>query len=82
MVRIFNTRPRNFPIKDLVKVGEIKAEDLADPKRKGKICIRSSSNMYNLSLMSATIDRLIEEKAEAWAKGVVANLPANPKVVI
>ncbi len=77
----FSTRARAiFYNKDLVKAGEIKTyEDLADPKWKGKICIRSSSNMYNLSLMSALIDRLGEEKAEAWAKGVVANFARDPK---
>ena len=66
--------------KDMVKAGEIKGyEDLADPKWKGKVCMRSSSNMYNLSLMSSMIDSLGEPKAEAWAKGVVANFARDPK---
>jgi len=54
-------------------------EDLADPKWKGKVCIRSSSNMYNLSLMSSMIAGVGPEKAEAWAKGVVANFARSPK---
>lgn len=54
-------------------------EDLADPKLKGKVCIRSSSNMYNLSLMSSMIANVGPEKAEQWARGVVANFARAPK---
>ncbi len=54
-------------------------EALAEPKWKGRVCMRSSSNIYNLSLMGALIDHLGEEKAEAWAKGVRANLAQEPK---
>jgi iron(III) transport system substrate-binding protein len=54
-------------------------EALADPKLKGKVCIRSSSNVYNLSLMSSMIAAHGPEKAEAWAKGVVANMARAPK---
>jgi iron(III) transport system substrate-binding protein len=77
----FSTRARVIVFaKDAVKPGEIRNyEDLADPKWKGKVCMRSSSNMYNLSLMSAMIEHLGEPKAEAWAKGVVANFARDPK---
>jgi iron(III) transport system substrate-binding protein len=54
-------------------------ESLADPALKGKVCIRSSSNVYNLSLMSSMIAAHGPEKAEAWAKGVVANMARAPK---
>lgn len=54
-------------------------EDLADPRHKGKVCIRSSSNVYNLSLMSSMIAAVGPEKAEAWARGVVANMARQPK---
>ena len=54
-------------------------EDLADPRHKGKICIRSSSNVYNLSLMSSMIAAHGPEKAQAWARGVVANMAREPK---
>jgi iron(III) transport system substrate-binding protein len=54
-------------------------EDLADPKHKGKICVRSSSNVYNLSLMSSMIAASGPDKAEQWAKGVVANMARAPK---
>jgi iron(III) transport system substrate-binding protein len=46
---------------------------------KAKVCMRSSTNVYNLSLMGALIDHLGEQKAEAWAKGVHANLAQQPK---
>jgi iron(III) transport system substrate-binding protein len=54
-------------------------ESLADPRWKGKICTRSGSHIYNLSLMGAMIDHLGEAKAEEWAKGVRTNLARDPK---
>ena len=63
-----------------VRPGEIQSyEELADPKWKGRVCMRSSTNVYNLSLMGALIDHLGEQKAETWAKGVRANLAQEPK---
>ena len=54
-------------------------ESLADPANKDKICIRSSSNVYNLSLMSSMIAAHGPEKAESWARGVVGNMARAPK---
>ena len=54
-------------------------EDLAKPEFKGRICMRSSSNIYNISLLAAIVGRVGQDKAEAWAKGVVANLKTRPK---
>lgn len=54
-------------------------EDLADPKFKGQIMVRSSNNIYNQSLMAAMIAHHGEEKALEWAKGVVANMAKAPK---
>jgi iron(III) transport system substrate-binding protein len=54
-------------------------ESLADPKLKGKVCVRSGSHPYNLSLGSALISHLGEAKTEEWAKGLVANLARAPK---
>ena len=66
--------------KERVRPGEISTyEELADPKWKGRVCMRSSTNIYNLSLMGALIDHLGEQKAEQWAKGVRANLAQEPK---
>ncbi|MDQ5880129.1 MAG: iron(III) transport system substrate-binding protein, partial [Pseudomonadota bacterium] len=54
-------------------------EDLANPQLKGKVCTRSGSHPYNLSLMASIIAHNGEAKAEAWAKGVVANFARAPK---
>jgi iron(III) transport system substrate-binding protein len=54
-------------------------EDLASPKLKGKVCMRSSSSMYNLSLMGSMIANDGPEKSEQWARGVVANFARDPK---
>ncbi len=66
--------------KATLKAGDIaNYEDLADPKYKGRVCTRSGSHVYNLSLMGSIIGALGEEKAEAWAKGVATNLARPPK---
>jgi iron(III) transport system substrate-binding protein len=54
-------------------------QDLANPKLKGKVCVRSGSHPYNLSLGSALIAHLGEAKTEEWAKGLVANFARAPK---
>ncbi len=54
-------------------------EDLANPKLRGKLCSRSGSHPYNLSLGSALIAHLGEQKTEEWARGVVANFARPPK---
>lgn len=54
-------------------------EELADPKNKGKLCIRSGSHPYNLSLFSAVNEHLGPEKTQAWLNGIVANLARDPK---
>jgi iron(III) transport system substrate-binding protein len=54
-------------------------EALASPRFKGKVCVRSSDNVYNLSLMAALIEHWGEPKALAWAKGVVANMARPPQ---
>jgi iron(III) transport system substrate-binding protein len=54
-------------------------ESLADPKWKGRLCVRSSTNMYNLSLMGSLIEQLGEAQAEAWARAVRANMAREPK---
>jgi len=62
-----------------VKPGEITTyEQLADPRWRGKICSRSGSHIYNLSLMGAMIDHLGEAKATQWAQGVKDNLAREP----
>jgi len=77
----FSTRARVIAYnKAKVNAGELRNyEDLADPKWKGRVCMRSSTSIYNLSLLGAMIDHLGEAKAEAWAKGVRTNLAVEPK---
>ncbi len=64
---------------------KVKAEDvdtyaeLADPKNKGKVCTRSGSHPYMLSLIGAIAEREGEAGAEAWARGVVANMARPPR---
>jgi iron(III) transport system substrate-binding protein len=77
----FSTRARIIAYnKAKVRAGEIETyEQLAEPNWKGRVCMRSSTNVYNLSLMGALIDHLGDAKAEAWAKGVKDNLAQEPK---
>lgn len=53
--------------------------DLADPKYKGMVCIRSSSNTYNQTLLASIITHTDEETAKAWAQGVVDNMARDPQ---
>ena len=54
-------------------------EDLADPKWKGKVCVRSSSHPYMLSLTASMVSHLGEAGAEKWIKGLKNNLARDPK---
>ncbi len=53
--------------------------DLARPEFKGRICMRSSSSVYNIALLASMIAHEGEAKAAAWAKGVVANFARPPQ---
>jgi iron(III) transport system substrate-binding protein len=77
----FSKRARIFVVnKDKVKSGELtRYEDLADPKWKGRLLIRSSTNVYNQSLVGSMIATLGEPATETWAKHVVANFARAPK---
>ncbi len=66
--------------KDKVKPSELSTyEDLADPKWKGRILMRSSTNIYNLSLTGSILAANGPEKTEAWAKGFAANFARPPR---
>jgi len=54
-------------------------EALADPQWRGKVCIRSSSNIYNQSLTAALVAHNGVEATEAWARGLVANMARPPQ---
>lgn len=53
--------------------------DLTSPEFKAKICIRSSSNIYNISMLASMIEHEGAEVAEKWARGVVANFSRPPQ---
>jgi len=76
----FSTRARLiFYNKEEIPEGAIASyEDLADPRWKGRVCIRSSGNVYNQSLLGALIAADGEAEAEKWAAGVVQNFARNP----
>lgn len=66
--------------KDRVKPEDLSTyEDLVHEKWKGKILMRSSSNIYNQSLMASIIANDGEDVARDWAKGIVANMARSPR---
>jgi iron(III) transport system substrate-binding protein len=67
-----------YASKDRVKQDAITYEELADPKWKGKICIRSGQHIYNNALIAAMIAKHGEAKTEEWLKGLKANLAQKP----
>lgn len=67
-----------YASKERVRQDAITYEDLADPKWKGRICIRSGQNDYNNALFGAVIAHMGEAKAEAWLTGLKANLARKP----
>ncbi len=65
---------------DRVEPGEVTTyEDLAGAAFEGRVCIRSSSNIYNQSMMASLIASVGPEAAEAWAEGIVANMARAPQ---
>ena len=53
-------------------------ESLADPKWKGRLVIRKSSNIYNKSLVASLIKNNGKKATAEWAEGVVANMARTP----
>lgn len=54
-------------------------EDLGSPANKGRLCIRSGSHPYNLSLFGAVLEHTGDQKTETWLKGMVDNFARQPK---
>src|ERR1700730_15192529 len=67
-----------YASKDRVKETDLNYDDLADPKWKGKICIRSGQYIYNNALFAAFIAHHGEAKTEEWLSGLKANLAQKP----
>lgn len=66
--------------KDRVAPGDLATyEDLADPRWRGKVCVRSSSNVYNQSMVAAMVARNGVSPTETWAQGLVANFARPPQ---
>ena len=60
-------------------IKDIDYEDLSNPEWQNKIVVRSSSNMYNQSLVASLISNLGEEQTESWANKLVSNFARKPK---
>ena len=77
----FSTRARVVVYsKATVKPSEVDTyEKLADPALKGKLCIRSGSHPYNLSLFGAVVEHMGDKAGEAWLAGLVANQARKPQ---
>jgi iron(III) transport system substrate-binding protein len=67
-----------YASKDRVKQDTIAYEELADPKWKGKICVRSGQHPYNVALLASIIAHKGEAEAKKWLTGVKANLATKP----
>jgi iron(III) transport system substrate-binding protein len=68
-----------FYAKDRVDPSELSTyEALADTRWQQRVCIRSSGNIYNQSLVASMIEADGVEKAETWARGLVANFARKP----
>lgn len=68
-----------YASKERVSQDSITYEELADPKWKGKICIRSGQHAYNLALFASMIAHHGEADAQKWLEGLKANLAHSPK---
>ena len=69
-----STRARVLYADKDLKLGAFRYEDLADPKWKGKVCIRAGQHPYNTALVASMIAHDGEAKTEQWLRGVKANL--------
>jgi iron(III) transport system substrate-binding protein len=66
--------------KDRVKPSELSTyADLTSQKWAGRICVRSSTSVYNQSMLAAMVVRQGVESAEHWARGLVANFARDPQ---
>jgi iron(III) transport system substrate-binding protein len=76
----FSTRARVIVYnKVTVKPADVATyESLAEPKNKGKVCTRSGSHPYMLSLIGSLIEHNGEQATENWARGMVANFARPP----
>jgi len=67
-----------YASRERVKENSISYEELADPKWRGKVCIRAGDHPYNLGLLGAVIAHRGEVEARKWLEGLKANLVTKP----
>ncbi len=72
--RVIVFSPKRVGVEDLIDY-----QDLSNAKWRGRICVRSSSNIYNQSLVASMIAHYGIDKTEIWAKGFVKNFARPPK---
>lgn len=53
-------------------------EDLSDERWRGRLCLRSSDNVYNQSMVASAIVAKGEAATLVWLKGMVANMARPP----
>ena len=77
----FSTRARVIVYdKNKIKKEDVDTyEELGQPKNQGKLCIRSGSHPYNLSLFGAVLEHMGEAQTQDWLKGMVRNMARAPK---
>lgn len=64
--------------KDRVKQTSFTYEELADPKWKGKVCIRAGQHPYNTAMIASFVAKHGEAKTEEWLRGIKANVGRKP----
>ena len=74
--RVVFYNPQRVSQKEII---DLAYEDLADAAWQNRVVIRSSSNMYNQSLVASLIANIGLERTENWAKGLVLNLAREPQ---
>lgn len=67
-----------YASRDRVAQNSITYEELADPKWKGKICMRSGQHVYNVAMIAAMIAHNGQENTKKWLEGLKANLARKP----
>ena len=67
-----------YASKERAPVSAISYEELADPKWRGKICMRPGNHPYNLGLIAAMIAHRGEDATRTWLEGLKANLAVKP----
>jgi iron(III) transport system substrate-binding protein len=78
----FGLSLRARPIMITAKAADLtlaRYEDLVSPELAGQICIRSSGNIYNQSLVASMLAYDPADEVEAWAQGLVANFAREPQ---